>query len=280
MAFRYTRPPITQGALSFVVLSVVIGLMQMPSVGMIWASYLENTSILFQFVGMNFILHGLIYWGMTFIFGIVDRTDKPYFIAKHRIQNKCFKRPPAQKVARVLLWNQLFWTPILLFIVLRWLVYWDWSPSTEFPTPASILIKLSLMSVLSAIYFYASHRFLHRPWWMKRVHKLHHEYRTTGAIAAEYTHWFEFIFGNFGTLSIGVMLCFPSLPTVYLFTILGTMTFVGHHTGYALPWMSWAVHHDWHHYRYKEAFGTFGLVDRLLKTDKEFRTLKHGQDKV
>jgi sterol desaturase/sphingolipid hydroxylase (fatty acid hydroxylase superfamily) len=137
---------------------------------------------------------------------------------------------------------------------------------------------LAGLTILSAIYFYASHRFLHRPWWMKKVHKLHHEYRTSTAIAAEYAHWLEFIFGNFGTLAFGVLVLAPSLPTIYVFTVLATHTFAVHHSGFAVPWMSWSVHHDWHHYRYKEAFGTYGYLDRWLHTDAEFKTLKDGQE--
>ena len=48
-------------------------------------------------------------------------------------------------------------------------------------------------------------------------------------------------------------------------------------SGYAIPWASWSVHHDWHHFRYSEAFGTFGHLDRWLGTDKEFSTLKDGE---
>ena len=49
------------------------------------------------------------------------------------------------------------------------------------------------------------------------------------------------------------------------------------HTGFAVPWLSWAVHHDWHHYKYTEAFGTYGVLDRLLGTDPEFRQLEDGE---
>ncbi|MCP4810701.1 MAG: hypothetical protein GY913_10650 [Proteobacteria bacterium] len=68
------------------------------------------------------------------------------------------------------------------------------------------------------------------------------------------------------------------VATIYLYAIVGTHTFVAHHSGYAVPWLSWSVHHDWHHYKYNEAFGTYGVLDRILGTDEAFRALEDGED--
>ena len=87
-----------------------------------------------------------------------------------------------------------------------------------------------------------------------------------------------------GTVSNVLNICtfasmgFQDAVTIYLFALVSTVTFVGHHSGYAIPWMSWATHHDWHHYRFTEAFGTTGFLDRVMGTDRKFRTLKHGQE--
>ena len=93
-------------------------------------------------------------------------------------------------------------------------------------------------------------------------------------MASEYAHPVEFCLGNFGTLAGGVVLFAPSLASIYLFTLLAVLTVLIHHGGYALPWAPWALPHDWHHYKYKEMFGTIGLLDRLLKTDLEFQKLE------
>jgi sterol desaturase/sphingolipid hydroxylase (fatty acid hydroxylase superfamily) len=37
--------------------------------------------------------------------------------------------------------------------------------------------------------------------------------------------------------------------------------------------MSYAVDHDWHHYRARGKYGTIGLLDRIFGTDREFRAL-------
>ena len=166
----------------------------------------------------------------------------------------------------------------MLLVIWGLLRLQGWEPQATLPAPAEVLIDMVLMSVTSMLWFYASHRFLHRPWWMKRVHRIHHEFRTTSCLAAEYAHPFEMVFANFGTIGCGVVLLTPHLSTIYLYTLISTVTFVGHHSGYAIPWMSWATHHDWHHHRFREAFGTIGLIDRIMGTDKQLRELKHGQE--
>jgi len=60
--------------------------------------------------------------------------------------------------------------------------------------------------------------------------------------------------------------------------VIATHTFGAHHSGYAVPWSSWSVHRDWHHYRFMEAFGTFALIGRLLGTDSELRSLGDWQE--
>jgi sterol desaturase/sphingolipid hydroxylase (fatty acid hydroxylase superfamily) len=277
MAFRYTRPPLTQNAVAFVVIAAVAGLMSLPGADAAWQRYLAATPDWFHFIGAVYVIHGVVFWGLSAAFFYVERHNKPAFIARYRIQDDTKKRPSRGRVAWVLACNQLFWTPVVLLGIDQALDLRGWSDS-GLPSIGWFLGALAGLTVASTVYFYASHRFLHRPWWFKNVHRVHHEYRTSTAIAAEYAHWFEFVFGNFGTMGFGVVLLAPSLPTIYTYALLGTYTFVVHHSGFAVPWYSWAVHHDWHHYRYREAFGTYGVLDRLLDTDMELRELKDGQE--
>ncbi len=278
MAFRYTRPPLTQNTVSLVLLAGIFGFSRLPAAAEVWAQYLAAVPDWFAFAGAVYLIHGAVFWGLSLFFSRVERTGMPTWIARYRIQSEVKGRPPAAKVARVLAINQLFWTPLTLLLIWWLLELRGWDNAHVLPSLPKFVAMMAGLTVLSAVWFYVSHRLLHRPWWMRKVHRLHHEFRTTSARAAEYAHWFEFIVGNFGTLAFGVVVLAPSLFTIYVYTLLATYTFVVHHSGFAIPWASWSVHHDWHHYRYREAFGTFGLLDRLLGTDKELRTLKHGDD--
>lgn len=276
MGFRYTSPPLTHGVGSLVLIAGFLGLTALPGVQVWWTQWVESTPAAVHFPIAVFVLHGLIYWGISAICWGVDRTGKPAFIAKHRIQSGPVRQPERGKVVRLLALNQLLITPVMLGGL--WGALWlrGWEIDATLPGPLEVLAHLAGLTVAAALWFYASHRFLHRPWWMKRIHRVHHEFRTSSAWAAEYAHPFEMVVANFGTLAIGVVLLGPNLATIYLYTVVGTLTFVGHHSGFALPWLSWSVHHDWHHYKYTEAFGTFGVLDRLLGTDAAMAELNDG----
>jgi len=278
LRFRYTRPPLTQSLSTLALIGGAVGLMALPGAQEAWAAWIEATPVAVHLVGAVFVLHGLVFWGMSAAFAYVDAKDRPAFIARHRIQSGTPREPERARVIANLALNQLLVTPVMLVLLWGALELRGWEVDASFPGLVEVGRDLVLLGIVSAIYFYASHRFLHRPWWMKHVHRKHHEFRTTRAWAAEYAHPVEMIFGNFGTLALGVVLIGPNLATLYLYAVIATHTFVAHHSGYAVPWLSWAVHHDWHHYRYKEAFGTFGLIDRLLGTDEEFRTLNDGDE--
>ena len=279
MAFRYTRPPLTQGISTVLLIGLALGAMALPGAPSVWAAYLAHTPEWVQIIGALMVVHLLLFWGMVAAFSVVDRHDWPHFIAKHRIQSGKPKRPALGPVLRNLAVNQLVWAPLMLVLIWGLLHVRGWAPDPALPSALQVLAELLGMSVCSMIWFYASHRFLHRKWWMKRVHRVHHEFRTTSAIASEYAHGVEFVVANFGTLGCGVVLLAPSLPSIYLFTVVSLHTILVHHSGYALPWMSWSVHHDWHHYKYTECFGTLGIIDRVLGTDPVFRTLEDGEER-
>ena len=117
MGFRYTSPPLTQGLTSLGFVAAGIGLMHLPGADAAWAAWLDWAPPWLQVVGVFFVLHGLIFWGMAAFFGAVERTGKPAFIARHRIQSGKVRRPPLGKTLRLLAWNQLFWSPLMLLLL-------------------------------------------------------------------------------------------------------------------------------------------------------------------
>lgn len=278
MAFRYTNAPLTQSLSSLVLLGGCAAVMQVSAVQALWASMVDGLphGVLMVLVPLG--LHLLVFWGMSAAFGWVDRNNTPHWIARYRIQSGRRRQPPWPKVLRNLLVNQLVLSPLLLAALWGALVLRGWAPSPTLPSVGTLLVELAGLSVCSVLWFYASHRFLHRPYWMKRVHRVHHEFRTTSAVASEYAHPVEFVFGSFGTLACGVLLLAPSLLSIYLYTVMSLHVVLAHHSGYAVPWLSWAVPHDWHHYKFNEVFGTVGVLDRLLKTDTLFRELEDGKE--
>jgi fatty acid hydroxylase domain-containing protein 2 len=45
---------------------------------------------------------------------------------------------------------------------------------------------------------------------------------------------------------------------------------LGEHSGYHLPFWFSGESHDWHHLKFNENFGTFGILDSLHGTSKNF----------
>ena len=225
MGFRYTSPPLTQGLTSLGFVAAGIGLMHLPGADAAWAAWLDWAPPWLQVVGVFFVLHGLIFWGMAAFFGAVERTGKPAFIARHRIQSgsppaASGRSPPVGLEPAVL-------APLMLLLLWGALQLRGWA------SPAVLCRRrcsTSRCSPCAAVWFYASHRFLHRPWWMKWVHQVHHEFRTTSC-PLEYAHPFE-VRGELRQLG-WVVLVAPIRHHYY--TILATVTFVGHHSGYAVP---------------------------------------------
>lgn len=278
LRFHYTAPPLTQGLTTLTQVGLAVALGSHPKAAEWWAWVVTEVPEWVLLIGVTWAGHLVLFWSTSLAFHYVDNHDRPTFIARYRIQSGPPKRPPMRKVLSNLAVTQLLITPVLLVGLWGLLRLRGWSVSPTLPGVWTLLAELVGMSVASIVWFYISHRFLHRPWWMKRVHRIHHEFRTSAAMASEYAHWVEFVFGSFMTLGIGIVLIMPSLPGLYLYALLAMTTVLVHHSGYALPWASWAVHHDWHHFRYKECFGTIGVIDRLLGTDAELKLLKEGDE--
>lgn len=276
MGFLYTGPRHTQHLLNIVLIGGAIGLGASPWGRAAWTRLVEQVPEWLLVIGGAWLVHQVVFWVTVGLFAVVDKTDKPAFISRHRIQDGKPRVPPTPRVLKVLAINQLVYSPLMLALVYGLLKLRGWEAEAALPSLPRLFVELVILGVCSIIFFYASHRFLHRPWWMKKVHRVHHEFRTTTAWASEYAHPVEFIVGNFGTLTFGVLVVAPHLATLYLFTVVAMLQVLVHHAGYALPWASWAVHHDWHHYRYKEAFGTIGIMDRIFGTQPELSTLEEG----
>jgi len=277
MAFRYQDAPWSQHLLVGVMVLVGFGVGATDGFAAVWAALVSRVGERWLLAGGLLLLHTLVFWPLCLLFHRVDQTDRPQFIAKHRIQQEKRKHPDLATTLKVLVLNQFLILPPLLLVFGEILIrVRGWSVEATLPSAPRFALELLGLGVMSQAVFYIGHRFLHRKWWMKRVHRVHHEFRASTAWASEYAHPFEFVVGNFLALTLGPLILAPHLASMYLFTVLAVITIIVHHSGYALPWAPWSVPHDWHHYRTKELFGSTGLLDRLLGTAPEFRTLKDG----
>ncbi len=138
-------------------------------------------------------------------------------------------------------------------------------------------LSVGLMLVLHDAYFYVTHRLLHTPWLLRRVHYIHHQ-------SANPTPWAAFAFHPVEALvQIGIVpLIVFTLPVhpgaLAVFLLLMTLLNVGGHLGFELypagwvrhrvgRWHTTSTHHNQHHQRGRGNFGLyFTHWDRWLGT--------------
>lgn len=169
-------------------------------------------------------------------------------------------------------WDQLGWT----------LIYRDLSAYPLWWWPLSILIALALHDS----WFYWTHRLMHRPWWFKLAHAVHHESKPPTAWAAMSFHPWEALTG---AIVIPLLVFFVPMHISALGLLLTIMTVMGitNHMGWEMfprfmvngllgNWLITATHHQQHHDAYRGNYGLyFRFWDKVCGTDLGLGTFRH-----
>ena len=93
------------------------------------------------------------------------------------------------------------------------------------PNSAVFVAQILWCIMVEDFSFHMSHRVLHKPWIYPYIHKLHHEHKSTVAIATNHAHPLEFIFGNvlpaaLGSIILGKRIHLTVVWTWYVFRTL------------------------------------------------------------
>ena len=154
-------------------------------------------------------------------------------------------------------------------------VYTDASAYPLWWMPASLLVYL----LLHDSWFYWTHRLMHRPWWFKRMHAVHHDSRPPTAWAAMSFHPWEALTG---AIVVPLLVFVVPIHVAMLGALLAIMTVMGvtNHMGWEMfpaavvkgragNWLITASHHELHHQKYRCNYGLyFRHWDRLCGTDR------------
>jgi len=187
------------------------------------------------------------------------------------------------------MWREIGWSlaSAAIYGIPAGIVAWGWqehgwtriySGATDFPLwwmPVSALIYL----LLHDSWFYWTHRLMHRPWWYRKMHSVHHASRPPTAWAAMSFHPWEALSG---AVVIPALVFLIPIHVAMLGLVLAVMTLMGvtNHMGWEMfpraivdgklgNWLITASHHELHHQKYRCNYGLyFRHWDRLCGTDR------------
>jgi Delta7-sterol 5-desaturase len=161
-------------------------------------------------------------------------------------------------------WDNLGWTNI----------YTDIAAYPLWYLPLSVFLYLAVHDA----WFYWTHRLMHRPWWFKMAHAVHHESRPPTAWAAMSFHPWEALTG---AIVIPLLVFLIPIHIGALAFVLFIMTLMGitNHMGWEMfpkfmvngmlgNWLITATHHQKHHQEYRGNYGLyFRFWDKICGTD-------------
>jgi sterol desaturase/sphingolipid hydroxylase (fatty acid hydroxylase superfamily) len=117
---------------------------------------------------------------------------------------------------------------------------------------------------------YWSHRIFHLPIFYKRIHKKHHEYYNSIAMACIYAHPIEFIVANMFPALTSLLMLRSNMHVITLVCWLCLRVFYTHdgHSGYDFPFSPFkafslntsSVYHNYHHLKNN---GNYGSITRI-----------------
>jgi len=143
----------------------------------------------------------------------------------------------------------------------------------EFPSLPVVIIHLIVCLYVEDIGHYIAHRILHIPFMYKNIHKKHHEFQVTFAMAGNYADPLETLFLSVATFLPIVIIPKLHLFTFYLWILVRWLDAALEHSGYDivphwLPYHGGTTFHDYHHTQFTCNFGS-----RFTYLDKNFLVL-------
>ena len=276
--FRYT-PPRPQNLVTYAVaLAIALPLIHRWGAAA-WAAVIDSLGLYGAIIGGGFAFYMAWFWAIG---GLYLTADARGWWAKHRIQQRkpgVPRRGPSVGTAVTLvLANQLLGT--LPALVLLTLALEARGVDLAGPPPGvgTMLLHLGIFVLVEELLFYTVHRTLHAPRLFRRFHRIHHQFRESIGIATHYVHPVEHWVGNLMPIFAGVLLVGAHPITILLWVAIAVANAIHTHAGYALPFMTWAVDHDFHHHNIRGSYGVLGLLDRITGTDAELRRVaKRGR---
>lgn len=222
-----------------------------------------------EFVG-TLLVQVLAFW-LPSIFYLCLDILAPTYSQKHKIQ-PAPKQPTKQDIVRciqVVAQNQILSSALhftLIYISSR-TGSGSYRVEASLPPVLEIIRDVLISLLLRETLFYYSHRLLHVPFFYRRIHKKHHKFTAPIALAAQFAHPLEQIFANALPISLPPQLIRSHVLTFWIFLAWELFNTATVHSGYDF-FHNKAKMHDLHHEKFNLNYGSIGLWDWVLGTDK------------
>lgn len=238
-------------------------------------NFINCNSQCIEYINDNFDTFYL-YWFVSLIFTVLDYIGPKWYI-KYKIQNnnKKITMKRILKMVKSNLFNQMIVTPIFLLFWYK-LLELRGLDQTE-PTFSTIVTHFVANFLIAEFLFYHIHILFHKPFLFKYIHKTHHDELNSISLSSYNNHVVEHLFSGLFTMYAG-HLVMGSHIKVFKYWLIGvTLVTIIFHCGVHLPLLFPNEFHDYHHLKYNQCYGVFGLFDYIYGTDKEYRKSKQYQ---
>ena len=150
------------------------------------------------------------------------------------------------------------------------------------PSSLVMFAQVFFCMMCEDLVFHFSHRFLHWRRIYPYIHKIHHQHKSTVAIAAQHAHPLEFVLGNLLPTAVGVIILGSKIHCTVAFTwyILRSIESVEGHSGYEFSWspfrmLPFASDYGYHAYHHSHNIGNyssfFTIWDTVFGTNKIYQ---------
>jgi sterol desaturase/sphingolipid hydroxylase (fatty acid hydroxylase superfamily) len=192
-------------------------------------------------------------------------------------------------------WNRLFWRSIKLtafnatvmnyflgapFVAAGFPV--PFRADNNFSSPFTLFLQFMFCNMVENLLFYIAHTLLHKPYFYKMIHKIHHEHKVTTSIATIYAHPVEYLFGNAVTATLGCLILGQRMhmSSYFAWGFWRNCEALYGHSGYAFSWNPFRLlpfHSDGreHPFHHSENVGNYSSTtnvwDFIYGTNSAFR---------
>jgi Delta7-sterol 5-desaturase len=136
-------------------------------------------------------------------------------------------------------------------------------------TSWNVLLGLVLLNIWNEIHFFLVHRFMHLPFFMRHVHRVHHLSKVPSVWSVYSFHWLEALL--LSTVPLTLSFIYPLAPLAIALYPLNSVLFnFSGHCNYRIialknTWLGMASRHVLHHQKGTVSFGfVSGLLDRMF----------------